>query len=370
MFAANIIGMRFTFYTLSLLLLFACQPKTSEQSAPKTFPAPELTLEQANRLAELPLKCMHNEYPNKLSQALGSAEEMGTPKELHPAFYGCYDWHSAVHGHWMLVRLLKTFPDLEKQELIRQKLQENISAEKISLELAYFMRSSEKSFERPYGWAWLLKLAEELHTWDEPFARNLEHNLQPLTDYIVFKFMDFLPRLHYPVRVGEHSNTAFGMSFAYDYAVATGNEDLEQLIEKRARDFFFADKNGPIEWEPSGYDFLSPCLEEADIMRKVLNKDEFAVWLNGFLPQLADKNYHLAPGIVSDRTDGKLVHLDGVNFSRAWCLYDIAETSENYHHLRNLANEHIAYSLGNITDGDYMGEHWLASFALYALMAQ
>jgi len=286
---------------------------------------------------------------------------------MHPAFYGCFDWHSSVHGHWMLVKLLKTFPALKDWEMIRGKLAENISAENILAEVKYFKRGEEKSFERTYGWAWLLKLAEELHTYDDPWARDIEKNLQPLTDLVVQRHLEFLPKLNYPIRVGEHSNTAFGLAFAWDYAKATGNRELKDLIEKRARDFYLHDWGCPLGWEPSGFDFLSPCLEEADIMRRVLPKKEFASWLKKFLPQLAGKKFSLAPGLVSDRKDGKLVHLDGLNFSRAWCLYGIGAERESYRHLRKIADQHMRHSLASVTADSYEGGHWLASFAVYAL---
>lgn len=329
-----------------------------------------LTLEDADRLARLPLKCLQREFPNKPGETLALPADIGSPRSLHPAFYGCFDWHSSVHGHWMLVKLLKTFPGLKDRDLIRAKLAENLSAENIRGEVIYFQRSEEKSFERTYGWAWLLKLAEELHTYDDPMARELENNLQPLADLIVQRYLEFLPKLLYPIRVGEHSNTAFGLCFAWDYAQATGNRELEDLVEKRARDYFLADKGCPMAWEPSGFDFLSPCLEEADIMRRVLPRNEFADWLKSFLPQLADSEFSLAPGEVSDRTDGKLVHLDGLNFSRAWCLYGIAGQLEGYGHLRRIADRHMRQSLAAIAAGTYEGEHWLASFAIYAFCAE
>jgi hypothetical protein len=329
-----------------------------------------LTLEDADRLARLPLRCLQREFPNKPGETLALPADIGSPRTLHPAFYGCFDWHSSVHGHWMLVKLLKTFPGLKDRDLIRAKLAENLSAGNIRGELNYFQRTEEKSFERTYGWAWLLKLAEELHTFDDPLARELENNLQPLTDLIVQRYLEFLPKLLYPIRVGEHSNTAFGLCFAWDYAQATGNRELEDLVEKRARDYFLADKGCPMAWEPSGFDFLSPCLEEADIMRRVLPRNEFADWLKSFLPQLADSEFSLAPGEVSDRTDGKLVHLDGLNFSRAWCLYGIARQLEGYRHLRTIADRHMRQSLAAIAAGSYEGEHWLASFAIYAYCAE
>ena len=328
------------------------------------------TLEDADHLAQLPLKCMQKEFPNKPGETLALPADIGSPRSLHPAFYGCFDWHSSVHGHWMLVKLLKTFPGLKDRETIRGKLAGSLSAENIRGEVKYFLRAEEKSFERTYGWAWLLKLAEELHTFDDPLARELEGNLRPLIDLVVQRYLDFLPKLLYPIRVGEHSNTAFGLCFAWDYAHATGNRELENLVEKRAKEYYLTDKGCPLSWEPSGFDFLSPCLEEADVMRRVLSREEFAVWFESFLPQLADSEFSLAPGEVADRTDGKLVHLDGLNFSRAWCLYGIAGQLEGYGHLKRIADEHMRLSLAAITAGTYEGEHWLASFAIYAFYAE
>ncbi len=291
--------------------------KFSAGNDPAEKSAIVLTQEEAERLARLPLKCMQKEFPNKPGETLAATVDIGSPRCMHPAFYGCFDWHSSVHGHWMLVKLLKTFPGLKQRDLVRAKLAENISAENILAEVKYFKRSEENSYERTYGWAWLLKLAEELHMFDDPLARELEKNLQPLTDLVVLRHLEFLPKLNYPIRVGEHSNTAFSLAFAWDYARAVGHTELQRLVEKRARDFFMNDRGCPLAWEPSGFDFLSPCLEEADIMRRVLAKKEFALWLKKFLPQLAGKRFSLAPGVVSDRKDGKLVHLDGLNFSRA-----------------------------------------------------
>ena len=328
---------------------------------------PVLNLEQANLLAQLPLHCMNTEYPNKLNQTIGDASDLKSPKELHPAFYGCFDWHSAVHGHWSLVSLLKNFPNLENSDKIKHKLLKNISEENIEQELVYFNGEHNKSFERTYGWAWLLKLAEELHTWDDNVARELENNLQPLTDLIVAKYIEFLPKLNYPIRVGEHPNTAFGLSFAYDYAIATDHSELTSLIENRARDFYENDQDCPLEWEPSGFDFLSPCLEEAALMRRIMSIEDFKTWANDFMPELFDESFTLSVGEVSDRTDGKLVHLDGVNFSRAWSLNYIAKDIPEFKHLNNIANQHINYSLPSIVGDSYEGGHWLGSFAIYAL---
>ena len=242
-----------------------------------------------------------------------------------------------------------------------------ISKENIEHEIKYFQAKYNKSFERTYGWAWLLKLSEEIHTWNDPLAKELEENLQPLIDIIVDGYVVFLPKLNYPIRVGEHTNTAFGLTFAYDYAIAIENSKLQAIIEKRAKDFYLTDANCPMTWEPSGFDFLSPCLEEMDIMRRVLPSDAFIPWLQKFLPQLSSQSFELEVGIVSDRNDGKLVHLDGVNFSRAWCLLGLANQFKEYAHLKPIAAKHINYSLPSIVGDSYEGSHWLGSFAIYSL---
>lgn len=251
--------------SLFLLALLSCSAEDKRVGDQAAFtvpeadiPAPELTLNQANNLAKLPLACIEQEYPNKLGQVLAGVDELKEPSALHPAFYGCFDWHSAVHGHWSLVALLKDFPKLEQADTIRTLLARRITPENIATELAYFNGPQNKSYERTYGWAWLLKLAEELHTWDDPLARELETALQPLTDLIVDRYLDFLPKLVYPIRTGEHPNTGFGLAFAWDYASAVKNKQLKSLIEQRARDFFLQDRSASFAYEPSGYDFLSP----------------------------------------------------------------------------------------------------------------
>ncbi|RED49244.1 DUF2891 domain-containing protein [Seonamhaeicola aphaedonensis] len=365
---------RYFIFFMLFVLIFSCNNSKKEEN--KTLQTvneqtteiiPKLDLTQANKLAELPLHCMNIEYPNRLSQTLGSDKDLKPPTELHPAFYGCFDWHSSVHGHWSLVSLLKQFPNLDKAKEIKERLLINISKENIEAEVAYFDGEHNKSFERTYGWSWLLKLAEELHTWDDDYARVLENNLQPLSNIIIDKYIEYLPKLNYSLRVGIHTNTAFGLSFAYDYAETVGHEPLKNAIKDRALFFFKNDENCPISWEPSGSDFLSPCLEEAALMKRLVPEDEFKIWLNDFLPQLKQKDFDMEVGIVSDRTDGQLVHLDGVNFSRAWNLFKIAEGLPEYSHLKSLANKHINYSLPNIFADDYMGGHWLGSFAIYAL---
>ena len=348
-----------------LVTLFACAPEPATEAAPEPTPPPtvQLDLAQANRLAQLPLDCIQNPLPYKSGIVIASEADLQMPIVHHPAFYGCFDWHSAVHGHWSLVYLLQQFPELDAREDILTKLRENLTAANIQTEIDYFsLNGQTTSFERTYGWAWLLKLQEELLGWDDPTARELARNLQPLAAHISNAYVEYLPKLAYPIRVGEHTNTAFGLSFAHDYARAVGDTTLLGSIERSARRFYLDDANCPIDWEPSGYDFLSPCLQELDIMRRVLPEAEFARWSKDFLPTLFDGTLDLQPGRILDRSDGKLVHLDGLNFSRAWTLYPLRNNAR----AQDLANEHLAYSLEKITDGDYAGQHWLASFALYA----
>lgn len=327
----------------------------------------QLTLEKANHLATLPVKCLQQEYPNKLGQLLQDSTELQSPKELHPAFYGCFDWHSSVHGHWSLVYLLKRFPDLDKRELIIQKLRVNLSKENIAKEVAYLSKTHEKSFERTYGWTWLLKLQLEMETSDGAYAKELADNLRPLSDIIATRYIEFLPKLLYPVRAGTHPNTAFGLNFAWDYAVHSKNKALQESIKENAVRLFLKDKDCPFAWEPSGTDFLSPCLEEMGIMQRILPREAFLKWLKGFAPVLFDKKFSWDVAKVSDRTDGHLVHLDGLNFSRAWNLYSlINQYPKEFSHLKALADKHLDFSLPSVVDGNYEGEHWLASFALRA----
>lgn len=379
--------MKRIFLTLICIAMISCkgdqsqEPENSETSNTDTIngkgllpdglmplEAVSLGVEEANKLAELPLGCIETEYPNKLGQTLENKEAIGEPHELHPAFYGCFDWHSSVHAHWSLVSLLKQFPKLEKKEAIREALKSSLSSENIQGEINYFKRAESGSFERTYGWAWLLKLSEELKTWEDPLGQELAGNLQPLTDLIVQKITEFLPKLNYPVRVGEHSNTAFALAFAYDYAKTTENTKLLEQVKKRAQDFYLKDDDCPVSWEPGGYDFLSPCLSEIDIMRRILPKNAFSLWVDDFMPQLKKKDFEMEVGEVSDRSDGKLVHLDGLNFSRAWVFAGLAnQYPEQFGHLNNLAIEHIAYSFPNVVGDSYEGGHWLGTFAIYAL---
>ena len=331
----------------------------------------QLTLEGAGHFADLPLRCMQREFPYKTGIAFPDSSLAVKPKEYHPAFYGCFDWHSSVHGHWMLVRLLKLFPAMPRSAEIRQKLTENLSAENIQGEMKVFAMKDNMSFERTYGWAWLLQLESELLQWDDPLGRKLSSNVAPLARQLSGMFIDYLPKMNYPVRVGEHTNLAFALRLAWDYAVQAKDEPLKGSIRTTALRFYRQDVHYPFSWEPGGNDFLSPALEEADLMWRILPDTTYSHWVRRFLPAIAGKDFSIQPGQVTDRTDGKLVHLDGLNLSRAWDLYGIARHLPAHRsRLYAIANKHLMEALPNVASGDYMGEHWLASFAVYALTMQ
>jgi len=362
--------MKKLFALIAALCVFACSDVESSQ--PKSDAVidiipPQLSLDQARRLISLPVNCINVEYPNKLNDVLGSDKDLISPRAKHPAFYGCFDWHSAVHGHWSLVTLLKQYPELDSNSSIKKNLLKNISAENMRIELEFFNDPNNRSWERTYGWAWYLVLYGEVATWDDPVAKTLAENLTPLKDLLIERYIEFLPKLLYPIRSGEHPNSAFGMNFAWEYTEMVGDTSFQGHLRKAALAYYSDDVSCPIEYEPSGFDFLSPCLEEAALMKKVLPKKEFLAWLKQFLPQLLEQNFSIDIGLVSDRQDGKLVHLDGVNFSRAWCLADLAKDFPELSHLEALAAEHINASLPNIVGDSYEGGHWLGSFAIYAL---
>jgi len=328
----------------------------------------ELDYKQAEKWAKLPLHCLNIEYPNKLNQVLTDSTFLMSPKKLHPIFYGCFDWHSAVHGYWLLVYTMNKFPDTELANKITLLLNSTFTVQNVLDELRYFEPALEKSFERTYGWAWLLKLHEELLKSPLNEKHQWTNNLQPLTDYIVDSYQLFLPKLLYPIRVGEHTNTAFGLSLALDYAKTTNNKAFEQLIIDRSIYYYQNDCDCALTWEPSGFDFISPCLQEAELMSKILSPSQFEKWLKSFLPPIFKKNFELIPGQVADRTDGKLVHLDGLNFSRAWALYTLAEALPKMaEKLISSADQHLISSAAFVSDSDYMGSHWLATFLVYAL---
>ncbi len=328
----------------------------------------KLDIETASSLARIPITCLNKEYPNKLNQVLGDMDDLKNPEVLHPAFYGCFDWHSSVHGHWMLIKLVKLFPEIHEKTEIFRIMDQNLTAENINAEIEYFQGEYNKTFERTYGWAWLLKLAQELHDWDHPKGEKWLENIMPLAHLIRDKYTDFLPNLTYPIRTGEHPNTAFGLSLAYDYASSLGDTTFMLLIEKRSKGYYLEDRNCPIDWEPNGFDFLSPCLEEANLMQKILSIELFQAWIVDFIPDFSS----FTPAVVSDRSDPKIVHLDGLNFSRAWCLLGISNSmpgSGNKELIRKAA-AHFNKSFPHLSSGNYEGEHWLTSFAILALTTQ
>ena len=332
----------------------------------------ELTPAGVSHLALLPLKCIAQQFPNKTSHTSNNdSDHVLLPRQLHPAFYGCFDWHSSVHGHWMLMRLLKLYPAMPEATLIRAALNKTLTKENLLREADYFSMPLVGSWERTYGWAWILKLDEELIGWNDPDAKNWHEALQPLTQKVISLWTNFFPKQTYPNRTGVHPNTAFGLVFAWDYAVASSNLALKLSIVSAAHQLFDKDINVPASWEPNGSDFLSPALEEADLMRRILSPKDFTAWFNRFITQEGLAHLSVLP-VVSDRGDLQIVHLDGLSFSRSWCMRGIANALPNDDPrrqtlLRSSIN-HLQSALPHVVSGEYGGEHWLASFAVYALL--
>ena len=331
--------------------------------------ADDLTPELASQFARLALGHVTREYPNKMDHVLGGPEDVKGPRALHPIFFGSFDWHSCVHGNWTLATVLRLHPGIPEAPAIRALFHETFTAEKVAVETAYLARPSARGFERPYGWGWLLKLQAELLAHDAPWAAT--H--RPLAGAFAQRFRDFLPLATYPIRTGVHSSTAFALALASDYARAVGDQDLSELFVGRARAWHLADRDAQA-WEPSGDDFLSPTLMTAECLRRLLPADEFTSWFAAYLPSAAQRlpASLFTPATPSDRSDGKIAHLDGLNLSRAWCWRNLAATLPSNHPARpvmeDAAARHLAASLPHVA-GDYMGEHWLASFALLALTA-
>jgi hypothetical protein len=328
-------------------------------------------MKAAERFAKLALACVHKEYPNKISHTLNSDADVAPPRKLTPAFYGCYDWHSSVHGHWLLARLVRTFPDATFAPSARQALRQSLTPENIAQEAAYLRGEGRASFERPYGLAWLLQLVAELRGWDDPQAKEMAANLHPLQQAALERLSGWLPKLSNPVRIGEHDQTAFAMGLVLDYARGAGDQKFAGLVVSRARQFYFDDKICPLAYEPSGEDFLSPCLGEADLMRRVLPGDEFAHWLRTFLPQISTSSSDewLQPVVSPDPSDPKLAHLDGLNLSRAWMLEGIAaglpKSDKRLPAIMAAAKAHERAGLAAVTGEHYEGGHWLGSFSVY-----
>lgn len=325
----------------------------------------DLTLAAAERFAEAALGHVTREYPHKLDHVMDGPEDVRGPRDLHPIFFGSFDWHSCVHGYWLLMRLRRLFPQMAQARRVDVLFEEMLTEENLSGELAYLDRAYSGGFERPYGWAWLIALHQEAQERpDQPFAENL----QPLARAFADRFLAYLPKLTYPIRVGTHYNTAFALILALGWADRNDTK-LAALVRARASDYYSGDRDCP-GWEPGGDEFLSAAMVEALLMRHVLGAGEFAAWLNAFLPRLAEEQPAslFTPAFVSDRSDGKIAHLDGFNLTRAWCWRGIADRLDPHlaERARATAEAHLDASLRHVT-GDYMGEHWLATFALLAL---
>jgi hypothetical protein len=325
----------------------------------------------AQRFAALALKCLHDEYPSHISHTMDGNADARPPHELTPAFYGCFDWHSDVHGHWLLVRLLRLFPDAPFAPKARSELALSLNTQAIAGEVAYLKRADRASFERPYGLAWLLRLSAELRDWKDPPAQAWSSALGELEGEAASRLKSWVPKLHYPIRVGEHDQTAFSFGLIWDWAGIAGDSQMRTLLSDAAARFYLHDRNCPLNYEPSGEDFLSPCLAEADFMRRVLNADEFRRWLSGFLPGIPRSagSAWLKPAVVTDRSDPKLAHIDGLNLSRAWMLEGIAHglpaPDRRIPVLLELAKQHRDAALPAVTGEHYEGCHWLGTFAVY-----
>ena len=334
--------------------------------------AQQMNQDVATRLSRLPLGCINQEWPNKTSHLSATAtDHVLLPSELHPSFFGCLDWHSSVHGHWLLVKILKTYPDIANKDSIIACLDNSFQDEKIIKESDYFkLYTASNTYERTYGWAWLLKLDEELLSWDNPKARQWHKSLQPLTATIERLWKNYLPKQTYPNRTGVHPNTAFGLAFALDWARSVSDHDFEKLIMQKSMEFYSDNNKVPAYFEPDGSDFFSPSLEVADLMRRVLNKQEFSKWFNNYYDKRSIARLITQP-IVSDKSDYQTVHLVGLSFSRAWCMKGIASAlpanDRKSKLFKSTANAFIKSALPEITNDNYGGSHWLASFAFYAM---
>ncbi len=338
----------------------------------------DLTIETASRFARVALGHVAREYPNKLDHVLVDERDVLGPRALHPIFYGSFDWHSCVHGYWLLTRLYREFPTMPEVAEIRRVVDAHFTAPNVAAELAYLARPSSRTFERPYGWAWLLKLAAELAVAPSEEGQRWSAVLSPLAEAFALRFLEWLPRATYPIRDGAHRNTAFAIALALEYADVVPHPTLARALRDKARGWYGSDRACPA-WEPGGDDFLSPALVEVECMRSVFadgaeGPGAFVGWLDGFLPGFARREPKtlFEPAFVSSRDDGKIVHLDGLNLSRAWCLRALASGLDRADPRRALALEtarvHLDASLRHVT-GDYMGEHWLATFAVLALSA-
>lgn len=370
--SAERIEKKMRFVMLIILLLAVA---TTRNASAVTLPPEEtgITRDMANEWAMLVLKGVATEFPNKLSLVYSNKGQIKSPREHFPAFFGSFDWHSSVHGHWVLVRLLKRFPEMDAAKTIRATLGDHLSLENLEREASFFAKDEQRAFERMYGWAWLLRLVIELEQWDDPEATMWRGNLRPLEMILVGRIIEYLPKLTYPIRIGQHTDTGFALGQIFDYALQVENRKLKELVSERAIFYYAEDRGYPVHYEPSGHDFFSSCWNEADLMRRVLPQSEFASWLKRFLPKLSTQldDGTITPVIVSDTSDPKIVHLAGLNLNRAWCLNSVANALPLQHPVRqklvSSAKRHLESGLQYINSGHYEGDHWLATFGLYAI---
>jgi len=351
---------RMLFASFMIILMADVQALSQDRAAPPV-----------DRYAGLALECVHQEYPNKIAHVLTSDQDVAPPRKLTPVFYGCYDWHSSVHGHWLLIRLLRLYPDEDFAGLTETALEKSFDAEKMALEVAYVSQPQRASFERPYGVAWFLQLTAELREWNDPRARRWLATLEPLESILVANMKTWLEKLAYPIRIGEHAQTAFAFGLFLDWATVSGDKVFFDLVVRKSKEFYSKDRNCPLAYEPGGQDFLSPCLAEADLMRRIMNANDYARWLSGFMPSIPvdGSDGWLQIAVVTDPTDGKLAHLDGLNISRAWMLegmaYGLPPADPRREALSGSANIHRQSGLASVTGEHYEGGHWLGSFATY-----
>jgi Protein of unknown function (DUF2891) len=332
-----------------------------------------LTAAIASQLAHIALGHVAREWPNKLDHVMAGEADVRRPSALHPIFYGSFDWHSCVHSYWLLARLYRRFPQIAQASQIGSLFDAQFVPEKVAAECAYLARAQSRGFERPYGWAWALMLSGELGRHESEEGGRWSRALQPLADAFVNRFEEFLPLADYPMRAGVHSNTAFALALSLRYADAAGDRDFAALVKAKSRAWYERDADCQA-WEPSLDEFLSPALMEAALMRAVLADDEFCAWFARFLPRAAhgEPATLFIPARVSDRSDGRIAHLDGLNLARAWCwrliVADLPANDPLAIRAQAAIADHLAAAQPHLS-GDYMGEHWLASFAALALDA-
>ncbi len=362
-------------FLLSALALLAPAPVVVAAGAEPSVPSGEEGAEArvVAKYARLALDCVHREYPNKVAHVLNGDGDALPPRKLTPAFWGCYDWHSSVHAHWLLARVARLHPSDPLAPKVREALARSLTPENIRGEVAYLNGKGRATFERPYGLAWLLQLSEELREWDDPQAKIWWATLQPLAQAAAARLFEWIPKLSFPIREGEHAQTAFAFGLVLDWARGAGEKEKAELLGRKVLDLYARDAGCPMAYEPSGQDFLSPCLGEADLMRRVMPPARFAEWLGAFLPRIPSDGSAswLRPAVTTDAADGKLAHLDGLNLSRAWMLDGIAsglpEGDPRIPALAGTARAHREAGLSAITGEHYEGGHWLGTFAVYAL---